>query len=538
MSRIEAIVVQEHGAAVEGYTYEETGELPADGVELVVHACALGAGDVQQLRGDWGPCILPLVPGREAVGVVARVGEAVKTVKKGDRVAVLLGTGLDSEIEDDGADRSALDDLTTGAAAHRLRVPARWAFPLPLGLPSAQAAGLLGAGGAVWSQLTQRKLPRGAKVGVLGTGAAAGLALQLADAMGYDAYSVGVGSRPSPPRPPPKPTTTSEDEDDDDDDDDDDEDAGAGGLECGYVDASDLEALRLHTGTFDALLVAEPSPHVDLSAYLALATRGGQLLLISSSPASLSLPPRVLQERRLAVHSSPPLSAKQLVGMLGFVCAKKLSWDAQHGELTADGAAAALAALEASPGSRAVLMREEEHAKWLKRARRLRASGAADAAQSSSSMSIPGLGSLGSTSALSSSVFGVFSKVADQTRAAGKAMSDGLREQTAKLVEQVEREVEEEEQAKFGALDLGTASVSADDDEGEEDDEYEEEEWDDEGEEDDDEEYDDEDDDEEYDDDEDDEDDDDDEYDDDDDDVDDDDEEEDDDDDDEEEDDD
>ena len=105
--------------------------MQSDAVEVVVHACCLTVGDVQQCRGDWGPCLLPLVPGREAIGIVAKVGASVKGLERGDRVAVLLGTGLDSEADDDGADRGALDVLTTGAAARRLRVPARWAFATP-----------------------------------------------------------------------------------------------------------------------------------------------------------------------------------------------------------------------------------------------------------------------------------------------------------------------------------------------------------------------------------------------------------------------
>lgn len=191
---VETLAVTEHGTKLEPFTYEEVSTLQKDHVEVVVHACCLTSGDVQQCRGDWGPCLMPLVPGREAVGVVAKVGEAVKGLAVGDRVAVLLGTGLDSEADDDGADRSALDLLTTGAAARRLRVPARWAFELPMALPSAQAAGLLSTGGAVWSQLTARKLSKGSKVGVVGSGAAAALALQLAEALGMEAYAVSDGA--------------------------------------------------------------------------------------------------------------------------------------------------------------------------------------------------------------------------------------------------------------------------------------------------------------------------------------------------------
>ena len=75
------------------------------------------------IPGEWGPVVLPLVPGR-GWGVVLGVGSAVKGVVLGQRVLASLGNGLDAEAEDDGADHPRLDDLTIGAATHRLRVPA------------------------------------------------------------------------------------------------------------------------------------------------------------------------------------------------------------------------------------------------------------------------------------------------------------------------------------------------------------------------------------------------------------------------------
>ena len=95
------------GLGVTEHIYEEPLELGADSVDVEVHACSLGSADVQHLRGDWGPCVMPLVPGRDAVGVVVKAGSDVKGLVKGQRVAVLLSTGTDSENDVDGADRTA-----------------------------------------------------------------------------------------------------------------------------------------------------------------------------------------------------------------------------------------------------------------------------------------------------------------------------------------------------------------------------------------------------------------------------------------------
>ena len=485
---IDCVALQEPGLAVSDFAYEEVGPLQPDHVEVVVHAACLTVSDVQLCKGDYGPCIMPLVPGREAVGIVAKVGAAVKGLERGDRVAVLLGTGLDSEVEDNGADRSAHDHAsvgTTGAVTKRMRVPARWAFDLPLGLESAHAAGLLSAGGAVWSQLTQRKLARGSKIGVLGSGAAGALAMQLSEAMGMEVYQVGNGPQPveatstsaAPPAAAAKPETD-EDEDDDDYDDDDEEEAAAASSSSSdgvyeYVDANDPEHLRLHTGSFDTLLVISNSASIDLGDYLPLIARGGSVLLAGAVAQSLTLSPRVLEERRLSLHPPPPLSRKATLQMLAFVGDRGFKWPSNEGELSTDGAAAALKSLDEAPDGREVLMQPEEHAKWLKMAKRRKA-------KAPSMMSSSGLaGSAGevasaaaSASAASlSSVFGVFSKVADAAASVTSSAVNSMSEQAAKLVEQVEREDMEDKERREGALQLGGSGADDEDEEEEEEDE-------------------------------------------------------------------
>jgi D-arabinose 1-dehydrogenase-like Zn-dependent alcohol dehydrogenase len=198
---VHAFAAESPGLELKDYTYEESMPLAADAVDVEVHACSLGSGDVQQLRGEWGPCLMPLVPGRDAVGVVVKVGSKVKGLVKGQRVAVLLGMGTDGENDADGAGRNA-DTMTTGAAAHHIRVPARWAFPVPAALPTAHATGLLSVGGAIWAQLTQQRLERGAKVAVVGDGTAGQLAISLAAHLGYDVYSLSAAPV-APPNPSP-----------------------------------------------------------------------------------------------------------------------------------------------------------------------------------------------------------------------------------------------------------------------------------------------------------------------------------------------
>ena len=262
---VQAVALSQPGLDVEDFTYEQPAQLASDSVDVEVHACSLSSADVQQLRGDWGACPLPLVPGREAVGVVTAVGSAVKGMAPGQRVGLLLGTGMDSENEEDGADRAALDAVTIGAASHHLRVPARWAFPLPPALPSVHAAGLMCTGGAVWCQLVQRRLPRSLKVAVVGDGAAGELAARMAVALGFETYTMSLGASDAPAS-----------------------DAADAADAAGTspirgvresLDTSNDEHLRLHGGSFDVLLCTSSQEQLTLSPALGFLKRGGALFL-------------------------------------------------------------------------------------------------------------------------------------------------------------------------------------------------------------------------------------------------------------------
>ena len=311
---VTAVAVTEVGLSLGDYSYEDAEPLAADAVEVEMHACALTAGDVQQLRGAWGTCMLPLVPSREAVGVVVRAGKSVKAVAPGDRVGVLLGTGMDFEDVDNGADRNRLDFATTGAAAHRIRLPARWAVPLPPGVPTLHAAGGLATGGALWGQLKRARLGRGAKVGVVGGGTAGGLAKQLAAALGHEVHSVvaersgGGGGGEG-------------------------EGGGEGGGEAEEaLCASDADDLRLHSGSFDALLCAAADGDLCLTPMLPLLKRGGSVLLAAATAPSLSVSPRLMAERQLTVVGGGMPSRADLVAFLAACEANriKLSQAREH----------------------------------------------------------------------------------------------------------------------------------------------------------------------------------------------------------------
>ncbi len=113
-----------------------------------------------QLRPD-----LPFVPGAEAAGVVAAVGDGVTHVAPGDRVALTP---------------------PVGAFAEKCAAPATHVIPIPPSLSFEQAAGFSIAYGTSYHALKQRAgLRRGETLLVLGAGGGVGsTAVELGKAMG------------------------------------------------------------------------------------------------------------------------------------------------------------------------------------------------------------------------------------------------------------------------------------------------------------------------------------------------------------------
>ncbi len=108
---------------------------------------------------------LPFVPGAEAAGVVAAVGDGVANVAPGDRVAVTP---------------------PVGAFAEQVVAPATHVMPIPPSLSFEQAAGFSIAYGTSYHALQQRaQLRRGETLLVLGAGGGVGsTAVELGKALG------------------------------------------------------------------------------------------------------------------------------------------------------------------------------------------------------------------------------------------------------------------------------------------------------------------------------------------------------------------
>ncbi len=161
--------------------------VPAPGeVRVRVRACACCRTDLHVVEGDLDRPRVPVVPGHQAVGIVDALGEACTMLAIGDRVGVpwLHRTcGVCAACRRDEENLCEAAEFTgwtvDGGFADALTVPEAFAVRLPDAVPDLTAAPLLCAGVIGYRALRRADVAPGERVGLLGFGASAHLALQV-----------------------------------------------------------------------------------------------------------------------------------------------------------------------------------------------------------------------------------------------------------------------------------------------------------------------------------------------------------------------
>src|SRR5437588_85147 len=132
-----------------------------------------------------------VVPGHEAVGLVAGMGAEVTGFAEGDRVGVAWLRRTDGVCRycTRGAENLCPNSRYTGwdadgGYAEYLTVPAPYAYHLHDGYPDDEVAPLLCAGIIGYRALRRANLPPGGRLGIYGFGASAHLTAELAIAQG------------------------------------------------------------------------------------------------------------------------------------------------------------------------------------------------------------------------------------------------------------------------------------------------------------------------------------------------------------------
>lgn len=169
---------------------------PAAGQVLIeVDACGVCRTDLHIVEGEV-PAKLPVVPGHQAAGRVVALGADVDQVSVGDRVGVgwlfdTCGTCAFCTTERENlcyAARFTGRDVDGGYASMMV-ADAQYVFPLPPALSAVEAAPLLCAGIIGYRSLRVAEVRPGSRLGLVGFGASAHLAIQVALHWGCEVYA-------------------------------------------------------------------------------------------------------------------------------------------------------------------------------------------------------------------------------------------------------------------------------------------------------------------------------------------------------------
>ncbi|MGW5718698.1 zinc-dependent alcohol dehydrogenase [Amycolatopsis sp. NPDC003865] len=194
---MKAAVVTEFGAPlqVQDIPVPEIG--PGE-VLVRIERSGLCHTDIHAAHGDWpvkpAP---PFVPGHEGIGVIERVGPAVRTRATGQRVAIAWLGHACGECRYCNSGRETLCERqrnsgysVNGAFAEYAAVPAAFATPVPDGVSSRDAAPLTCAGVTTYKAIKVAGVAPAETVAVFGIGGLGHLALQYARIFG--GFTIGV----------------------------------------------------------------------------------------------------------------------------------------------------------------------------------------------------------------------------------------------------------------------------------------------------------------------------------------------------------
>lgn len=175
---------------------ETDGARPGPGeVTIDVGACGVCRTDLQIVEGDLAARTLPVVPGHQVVGRIARVGEGVVDWEVGERagVAWLAGACGSCEYCVTGRENLCADAMFAGwdhdgGYAEQMNIRADFALRIPSSFDDIGAAPLLCGGIIGYRSLKISGIEPGGRLGLYGFGASALLAMQVAIHRGCEVF--------------------------------------------------------------------------------------------------------------------------------------------------------------------------------------------------------------------------------------------------------------------------------------------------------------------------------------------------------------
>lgn len=161
-----------------------------DEVLIAVKAVSLNFRDLMTVQGAYNPRQpLPLIPCSDGAGEVIAVGEAVRRVKPGDRVAGIFSQRWLTGLPGKEAARSTLGGPLDGMLAQRVVLHEEGVVALPEHLSYEEGATLPCAAVTAWHALIEHgRIKVGDRVLLLGTGGVSTFGLLIARACGAEVY--------------------------------------------------------------------------------------------------------------------------------------------------------------------------------------------------------------------------------------------------------------------------------------------------------------------------------------------------------------
>jgi propanol-preferring alcohol dehydrogenase len=171
---------------------------PGSGEVLVrVHACGVCRTDLHVIEGELPPRKRPVIPGHQVVGSVERNGPDAGRFRPGARVGIAWLHHTDGVCEYCRSGRENLCGNATftgytvdGGYAEYIVAPESFVYPIPEGFSDMAAAPLLCAGIIGFRSLRLSDIQKGGTLGLYGFGAAAHVAIQVAQHWGVRVYAM------------------------------------------------------------------------------------------------------------------------------------------------------------------------------------------------------------------------------------------------------------------------------------------------------------------------------------------------------------
>jgi propanol-preferring alcohol dehydrogenase len=170
---------------------------PGEGEVLVrVHACSMCRTDLHVIEGELPPRKSPVIPGHQVVGIVEKLGKNARRFAIGARVGIAWLHKTDGTCEYCRAGAENLCDSpeftgysVNGGYAEQIVAPENFMYAIPAGFPNEQAAPLLCAGIIGFRCLRLSAIKPGGRLGLYGFGAAAHVAIQVAQHWKSEVYA-------------------------------------------------------------------------------------------------------------------------------------------------------------------------------------------------------------------------------------------------------------------------------------------------------------------------------------------------------------